>query len=69
MLLMAALLFSSNALGAEIISLSDVSRLHADNTEGGSVKKVLAVGNSVNVPIEFSITSKGNGGFSLPGLF
>jgi len=69
LILIMALLMSGKTFGAEIISQAEISQLYASNSESKGINKVLAIGSNVNVPIEFSITSKGNGGFSLPGLF
>ncbi|WP_125719009.1 hypothetical protein [Pseudoalteromonas rubra] len=46
-----------------------MARINASYPEDVQIRKELNIGHDINVPIEFSITSKGNGGFSLPGLF
>ncbi|MEI8646392.1 hypothetical protein P4S60_18385 [Pseudoalteromonas sp. Hal040] len=64
-----AVFLSLHSFASQIIEDSDIARINASYPEDLKIRKELNIRHDINVPIEFSITSKGNGGFSLPGLF
>ncbi|MBA6302357.1 hypothetical protein [Colwellia sp. MB02u-14] len=67
-------LFLSFQLQAEeLISSSDVeliiSNFKSDSLSNNVIDKNIQIGANTNISIEFGITSKGNGGIELPGIF
>ena len=64
-----AVFLSLHSFASQIIEDSDIARINASYPEDLKIRKELNIRHDINVQIEFSITSKGNGGFSLPGLF
>lgn len=68
LIIIAVLFWSSHSFGVDIITRAEVSNLYVSGFKSEVLHKTLQIGNNINIPIEFSITSKGNGGFSLPGL-
>lgn len=61
------LLWSALLTADPLITAQDVA--HVAAAPGRELTKVVDFGHQLRVPIHFSITSKGNGGFQLPGLF
>lgn len=66
-ILLFLLSFSVNS--EELISFEFLTKLKSQESISPSQKLIIDFGLGLQIPIDFGITSKGNGGFSLPGLF
>ena len=63
------LLMSCSTMEEHLISKGEIQEFHNQGTLQFTLEKDIDFGNGLVVPIKFSVTTKGNGGFSLPGLF